>query len=221
METRNHFKNGATPKIHMSRNFLPKTMKIIKLLTLGLLFVGAISLSSCKKYAKKEDVKNTVIENLDITIQPYQWTWNSSYNSWEYSHSHEFINDGVLVGYVMNGQGKQALPFYDANTGVTYGLVDATFNNKIIVTYYDGTSFLTAPAYEEYVYLREINPDKKGNMRDFATLEQLVVLSSMESINALIIQQGLSQNDRLIQLNKVAISQMKSLLANNTMKKLK
>jgi len=67
---------------------------------------------------------------------------------------------------------------------------------------------------------REINPDKKGNIRDYATLEQLVVLSNMESINALIIQQGLSQNDRLTQLNKVAISQMKSLLANNTMKKL-
>src|SRR5690606_4503978 len=58
---------------------------------------------------------------------------------------------------------------------------------------------------------REVNPDKKGNLRDSATLEQLVVLSNMESINALIIQQGLSQNERLIQLNKVAISQMKSL----------
>jgi len=58
-------------------------------------------------------------------------------------------------------------------------------------------------------------------MRDSATLEQLVVLSNMESINALIIQQGLSQSERLINLNKVAISQMKSLLANNTMKKLK
>jgi hypothetical protein len=58
-------------------------------------------------------------------------------------------------------------------------------------------------------------------MRDYATLEQLIVLSNMESINALIIQQGLSQNERLIQLNKVAISQMKSLLANNTIKKLK
>ena len=68
---------------------------------------------------------------------------------------------------------------------------------------------------------REVNTDKKGNMRDSATLEQLVVLTNMESINALIIQQGLSQNERLIQLNKVAISQMKSLLANNTMKKLK
>lgn len=68
---------------------------------------------------------------------------------------------------------------------------------------------------------RENNQEKIGNMRDYATLEQLVVLSNMESINALIIQQGLSQNDRLIQLNRVAIGQMKSLLANNTLSKLK
>ena len=68
---------------------------------------------------------------------------------------------------------------------------------------------------------REKNPDEKGNIRDFATLEQLVVLSNMESINALLIQQGMPQSDRLIQLNKVAITQMKSLLASNTMKKLK
>ena len=68
---------------------------------------------------------------------------------------------------------------------------------------------------------RDSNPDKKGNIRDYATLEQLVVLSNMESINALLIQQGLSQSDRLIQLNKVAITQMKSLLGNPAMKKLK
>ncbi len=68
---------------------------------------------------------------------------------------------------------------------------------------------------------REQNPDHKGNMRDDATLEQLVVLSNMESINALLIGQALPQSERLIQLNKVAITQMKSLLASNTMKKLK
>ncbi|MFA7446661.1 MAG: KilA-N domain-containing protein [Flavobacteriaceae bacterium] len=68
---------------------------------------------------------------------------------------------------------------------------------------------------------RDTNSDKKGNVRDYATLEQLVVLSNMESINALLIQQGLSQSDRLIQLNKVAITQMKSLLENSTIKKLK
>lgn len=68
---------------------------------------------------------------------------------------------------------------------------------------------------------RDSNPDTSGNVRDYATLEQLVVLSNMESINALLIRQGLPQIERLIQLNKVAITQMKSLLESNTIKKLK
>jgi DNA-binding ferritin-like protein len=58
-------------------------------------------------------------------------------------------------------------------------------------------------------------------MRDDATIEQLVVLSNMESINALLINQGHEQKERLLQLNKVAIAQMKSLLPNSSIKKLK
>ena len=68
---------------------------------------------------------------------------------------------------------------------------------------------------------KDKNPTTKGNMRDEASIEQLVVLSNMESINALLIEQGLSQKDRLVQLNKVAITQMKSLLSNNNLKSLK
>ncbi len=68
---------------------------------------------------------------------------------------------------------------------------------------------------------RDSNPDKSGNIRDYATLEQLVVLSNMEGINALLIQQGLAQSERLVQLNKVAITQMKSLIENKAIKKLK
>jgi len=67
---------------------------------------------------------------------------------------------------------------------------------------------------------RDNNPDNSGNMRDYAALEQLVVLSNMESINALLIQQGLSQSERLIQLNKVAITQMKSLVESKAVRKL-
>jgi len=67
---------------------------------------------------------------------------------------------------------------------------------------------------------KEENPNAKGNMRDDASIEQLVVLSNMESINALLIEQGLTQKDRLIQLNKVAIMQLKSLLENDSFKKL-
>ncbi len=68
---------------------------------------------------------------------------------------------------------------------------------------------------------RELNSDKKGNIRDYATLDQLVVLSNMESINALLIRQNLSQKERLIELNKVAITQMKSLMRRNSTKQLK
>ena len=68
---------------------------------------------------------------------------------------------------------------------------------------------------------RSENPKSKGNIRDEASIEQLVVLSNMESINAVLIHNGLSQPDRLIQLNKMAITQMKSLLQNTSIKKLK
>ena len=68
---------------------------------------------------------------------------------------------------------------------------------------------------------RDANSRKDGNIRDYATLEQLVVLSNMESINALLIRQGLPQNERLIHLNKTAITQMKSLMQSKTVKRLK
>ena len=61
---------------------------------------------------------------------------------------------------------------------------------------------------------RNENPDKKGNIRDYAGIEQLVVLSNMESINAMLITQGISQSERLGQLNQMAIAQMNSLLKN-------
>lgn len=68
---------------------------------------------------------------------------------------------------------------------------------------------------------RAENPDTKGNMRDDATLEQLVVLSNLESINAVLIRQGLSQPERLTRLNQIAITQMTSLIKNTNLKKLK
>ena len=68
---------------------------------------------------------------------------------------------------------------------------------------------------------RAENPNEKGNIRDTATIEQLVVLSNLESINAMLIQQEMMQQERLIKLNEIAISQMKSLINTNTLYKLK
>jgi KilA-N domain len=68
---------------------------------------------------------------------------------------------------------------------------------------------------------RDTNPKTEGNIRDMAGIEQLVVLSNLESINAVLIHQGLQQSERLKQLNGIAITQMKSLLGNKNIKKLK
>jgi hypothetical protein len=68
---------------------------------------------------------------------------------------------------------------------------------------------------------REENTHLKGNIRDEASIEQLVVLSNLESINAMLIQQGIGQSQRLQTLNTLAISQMQSLLSSNSLNKLK
>lgn len=62
---------------------------------------------------------------------------------------------------------------------------------------------------------RETNPNKKGNIRDYATINQLICLSNMENLNAAFIEQGIPQKERLIKLNQIAIQQMKILEANN------
>ncbi len=58
---------------------------------------------------------------------------------------------------------------------------------------------------------RESNPDLKGNIRDYATINQLICLSNMENLNAVFINDGLPQSERLEKLNKIAIQQMKIL----------
>lgn len=68
---------------------------------------------------------------------------------------------------------------------------------------------------------RNDNPNTKRNIRDEATIEQLVVLSNLESINAMLIQQLISPADRLEKLNTIAISQMLSLSKNSSIKLLK
>ena len=58
---------------------------------------------------------------------------------------------------------------------------------------------------------RDANPKRDGNMRDYASINELICLSNMESLNAVFIDEGLSQKDRLIKLNQIAIQQMQTL----------
>ena len=55
---------------------------------------------------------------------------------------------------------------------------------------------------------RDENPEKKGNIRDYASINELICLSNMENINDVLIQNKIPQNERLVKLNKIAIHQM-------------
>lgn len=68
---------------------------------------------------------------------------------------------------------------------------------------------------------RDENPKAEGNIRDQATIEQLLVLANIESMNAEFIRMELKQGERLLKLNQIAIAQLKSLLTNPAIKKLK
>ena len=68
---------------------------------------------------------------------------------------------------------------------------------------------------------RTDHPNADGNIRDHATLEQLVVLTNLESLNAVLIRQGLPLQQRLLQLNQIAIAQMRTLLGDAGIKNLK
>jgi hypothetical protein len=62
---------------------------------------------------------------------------------------------------------------------------------------------------------REANPELKGNIRDYATINELICLSNMENINAVLINDGMPQGERLVKLNQIAIQQMQVLEGNS------
>ena len=67
---------------------------------------------------------------------------------------------------------------------------------------------------------RESNPDLRGNIRDYANVSQLVCLSNLESLNAVFINEGMPQSERLAKLNAVAINQMKILIEDTGIRRL-
>ena len=62
---------------------------------------------------------------------------------------------------------------------------------------------------------RESNPDLKGNIRDYASVNELICLSNMENINAVLINDDIPQGERLVRLNQIAIHQMQILERNS------
>ena len=68
---------------------------------------------------------------------------------------------------------------------------------------------------------REKNPNKKGNIRDYASINELICLANLENTNSIFINEGMRQSERLYKLNQIAISQMKILTKDSEIKLLK
>lgn len=95
-------------------------------------------------------------------------------------------------------------------------------NKEISITYANEADVLNVALFGKTAKeWRNENPDLKGNIRDYATIEQLIVMVNLQNMNANFIEKGLEQKQRLIELNKIARTQLKSLLNNKSVKDLK
>ena len=130
--------------------------------------------------------------------------------------------DDIIKNWLRNRNTVELLGFWEIINNPDFKPVEFDgFRKQAALIYADEADLLNTALFgltaKEW---RERNPKLSGNIRDYAGLEQLVVLSNLESINALLIKQGLPQSERLIQLNKTAIAQMKTLVENRAIKKL-
>ena len=90
------------------------------------------------------------------------------------------------------------------------------------ITYAHETDILNVALFSQTAkQWRDAHPDLPGNIRDHASVEQLLVLANLEGLNAELIHMGLSQRDRLTRLNQIAIRQMQVLTAAPAIKQLK
>lgn len=102
-------------------------------------------------------------------------------------------------------------------------LLDDLTNEQLSFKYASEADMLNVALFNKRAKeWREENPDLKGNMRDYASLNELLVLANMESYNAILITKGLGQKERMIELRNLARTQMVSLeKLNSSIKKLK
>ena len=96
-------------------------------------------------------------------------------------------------------------------------IVPTLTKNQINFVYADEADLLNVALFGKTASeWRKENPTLKGNIRDYATIEQLLVIANMESFNAILIEQKIPQSERLVQLNNMAKSQLKVLEHSNS-----
>ena len=156
--------------------------------------------------------------------------WLRTYNTIEYIGLWEMLNNPNFNPHIYEGfKNESAKPHFWMSPQKWISETNAVGMISKSGRYGGGTFAHSDIAFKFAAWIsaefakqwREENPEQKGNIRDDASLEQLVVLSNMESVNALLIRNEMTQGERLRELNKVAITQMRSLVENKKFRQLK
>lgn len=125
-------------------------------------------------------------------------------------------NNGCSVG-LQNGNCRRSTTAY---TSMPLNRVEVTSVQASII-YADEADMLNVAMFGMTAKMwREQHSELKGNIRDYASINELICLSNMENLNAVFIDQGIPQGERLVKLNQIAIQQMKVLEDDNNERKL-
>ena len=135
----------------------------------------------------------------------------------DYKRLKEDENSKLSLGWNLNREISKINYIIHTDAIKEYLLKDLT-NEQLSYKYASEADMLNVALFNKRAkQWREENPDLKGNMRDYASLNELLVLANMESYNAILIGKGMDQKERMIELRKLARSQMTSIeKLNNT-----
>lgn len=127
-----------------------------------------LTLSSCKKAEKGETGPvgpagtngAANIKNYSITIHPSDWVYNNTYSEWQYNYYLSENSQSAVLGYIMSGNGKQALPYVNTPLNCRYTFATDLFQTLPYIQF-QFTNFATtttAPTSDQYLYLVVIPP---------------------------------------------------------------
>lgn len=106
---------------------------------------------------------NNTVKNYDFTLHSWDWSWDNLYRQWYYN---QYVNEdfqSAIYGYVMSGNGEEAMPYYNQVNFTTTSFANDLFQSTpyIKFEYYDGSTTLSSPSSDTYLYLVIIPPSQR------------------------------------------------------------
>lgn len=137
-----------------------------KTIIFGMFVLTVLTFGACTK--AKDGVPgaqgpagNANVQNYSITVTPSQWTFDNTYQHWYYRYYTSMNSESAVLGYVMSGSGKQAIPYYQHDpSSFQFDMATYLFGTPpyIEFQYSNFTSLTTKPSYDTYFYIVSMPP---------------------------------------------------------------